>query len=197
MGAEKWRDEYSDSLRSKSVTIISDNDEAGAKHAEQVARSLHLKAASIKIAKLPEGIKDLSEWLGLSGEELQGFIDAAQEWSESASSQAKLLGLSTKQLLEVTVPNVKWLAWLLLAPGFSSILGTPESVAHSAEGGPDNRSRLNLVAARLTVPNIESRCNQLKLGHPLRFERRSPRTPFEPSRPAADATREVSGSVVA
>jgi hypothetical protein len=25
---------------------------------------------------------------------------------------------------------------------------------------------LNLVAGRLTVPNIESRCNQLKLGHP-------------------------------
>lgn len=30
----------------------------------------------------------------------------------------------------------------------------------------DHRSRLNLVASRLTVPNIESRCNQLKLGHP-------------------------------
>ncbi len=41
-----------------------------------------------------------------------------------------------------------------------------ESVAHSAEGGPDSKSRLNLVAGRLTVPNIESRCNQLKLGHP-------------------------------
>src|SRR5208337_4908853 len=44
--------------------------------------------------------------------------------------------------------------------------GTRESVAHSAEGGPDSRSRLNLLAGRLTVPNIESRCNQLKLGHP-------------------------------
>src|ERR1700719_1361564 len=42
--------------------------------------------------------------------------------------------------------------------------GTPESVAHSAEGGPFSRSRLNLVAGELTVPNIESRCNQLKLG---------------------------------
>jgi hypothetical protein len=25
---------------------------------------------------------------------------------------------------------------------------------------------LNSVAGRLTVPNIQSRCNQLKLGHP-------------------------------
>src|SRR6202030_3350171 len=46
--------------------------------------------------------------------------------------------------------------------------GTAESVAHSTEGGPDSGSRLNLVVGRLTVPNIESRRNQLKLGHPLR-----------------------------
>src|SRR2546422_6146285 len=47
--------------------------------------------------------------------------------------------------------------------------GTPKSVAPSAEGGSDRRSRLNLVAGRLTVPNIESRCNQLKLGHPRKL----------------------------
>ncbi len=40
--------------------------------------------------------------------------------------------------------------------------GTPESFTHSPEGGPDSRGRLNLVAGRLTVPNVESRCNQLK-----------------------------------
>jgi hypothetical protein len=45
--------------------------------------------------------------------------------------------------------------------------GAPESIAPSAERGPDSRSCLNLVAGRLTVPNIESCCNQLKLGHPL------------------------------
>jgi len=30
----------------------------------------------------------------------------------------------------------------------------------------DSARRLNLDAERLTVPNIESRCNQPKLGHP-------------------------------
>src|SRR5262252_2121200 len=44
--------------------------------------------------------------------------------------------------------------------------GAFESVQHSAEGGQKSGSRLNLVAGRLTVPNIKSRCNQLKLGHP-------------------------------
>jgi Phage integrase family len=36
----------------------------------------------------------------------------------------------------------------------------------AAEGGQNRRSRLNSVAGRPKVPNIESRCNQLKLGHP-------------------------------
>src|SRR5215471_2797760 len=49
--------------------------------------------------------------------------------------------------------------------------GAFESVAHSAEGGPSRRSRLNMVAGRLTVLNIESRCNQLKLGHPPQIHR--------------------------
>jgi hypothetical protein len=44
--------------------------------------------------------------------------------------------------------------------------GTAESVAHAADGGPVSRSRWNLVACRLTVAIIESRCNQLKLGQP-------------------------------
>ena len=47
--------------------------------------------------------------------------------------------------------------------------GTTESVAHSAEGGQDCRSRLNSVARSFTVPYIESRCNQPKLGHPLKL----------------------------
>src|SRR5437899_7969945 len=47
--------------------------------------------------------------------------------------------------------------------------GTTQSVAHSAEGGSHSRSRLNSIARRPKVPNIESRCNQLKLGHPRPF----------------------------
>src|SRR4029453_3344911 len=44
--------------------------------------------------------------------------------------------------------------------------GTPESVTYSAEGGTDSKSCLNFLERRLTVPNFESRCNQLKPGHP-------------------------------
>jgi len=55
---------------------------------------------------------------------------------------------------------------------------TSEPARHSAEGGQKNGSRLNLVAGRLRVPNIESRCYQLKLGHPLGEEGKVPSFTF-------------------
>ena len=61
-GAGKWKDEFSEVLRIKNVTIIADADEAGRKHAQQVARSLHLKARIVKVVELP-GAKDLTEWV--------------------------------------------------------------------------------------------------------------------------------------
>src|SRR5262249_31167343 len=45
--------------------------------------------------------------------------------------------------------------------------GALKPVAHSAEGGSKPRSRLKLVVGSITMLNIESHCNQLKLGHPL------------------------------
>ena len=79
-GAGKWKDEYSKFLRGKNVTIIPDNDEAGRKHANQVAQSLVGKAASIAICHLPEGVKDLSEW-PLSRESLIELVKRSPAWT--------------------------------------------------------------------------------------------------------------------
>jgi len=79
-GAEKWRDEYSELLRGKNCVIIPDNDEPGGKHAEKVARSLHLRAASIKLLRVPEKYKDLSEW-NPPREAFVLFVTNAAEWS--------------------------------------------------------------------------------------------------------------------
>src|SRR5262249_46390852 len=49
----KWLPEYSDSLGGCHVVIPPDNDEPGRNHAKTVARSLHGKAASVKILELP------------------------------------------------------------------------------------------------------------------------------------------------
>lgn len=87
-GAGKWKDEYSEFLCGKHVTIIPDNDEPGRKHADQVAKSVLGKAASVAICYLPEGIKDLSEW-PLSRESLVDLIKKSPPWT-SDSADASL-----------------------------------------------------------------------------------------------------------
>src|SRR5262249_117298 len=56
-GAGKWTKDYvkaySEALRGANVVILPDNDDAGRKHARQVARSLQGVAASVKVVPLP------------------------------------------------------------------------------------------------------------------------------------------------
>lgn len=52
-GAGCWRDEYSQYLKNRHVVILPDNDQAGRKHAQTIAKSLTSIAASIKIVELP------------------------------------------------------------------------------------------------------------------------------------------------
>jgi hypothetical protein len=69
MGAGKWRPEYSDHLAGRPVVILPDNDQPGRDHAQQVARSLQGKAASVKVLELP-GLPekgDVSDWISSGG----------------------------------------------------------------------------------------------------------------------------------
>lgn len=69
MGAGKWRDHYSDTLRGRHTIIIPDNDQPGREYAYQVAQSLQGKAASVRIVELP-GLPekgDASDWLASGG----------------------------------------------------------------------------------------------------------------------------------
>lgn len=81
-GANKWRDEYSETLRGAHVVIIPDKDEPGRRHAEQIAKSLYGKAASVKIAELPGAGKDVSDWLaaGYTREDLESLVAEAPEF---------------------------------------------------------------------------------------------------------------------
>lgn len=54
MGAKKWRDQYSDSLKGKDVILCPDNDPEGREHMTRVAQSLQGIAASIKWLDLPD-----------------------------------------------------------------------------------------------------------------------------------------------
>ena len=66
-GTGKWRSEYAETLRGKSVAIIPDADEPGRRHALSVAASLLGMAESVKVIELPRA-NDLSGWAETGGD---------------------------------------------------------------------------------------------------------------------------------
>lgn len=76
MGAGKWRDEYSESLRDRHVILVPDNDTSGVSHMKEIAKSLEHRAATIRWLELP-GLPpkgDLSDWV-LAGGTREGLLE--------------------------------------------------------------------------------------------------------------------------
>jgi hypothetical protein len=79
--AGKWKKQYSEFLRNRSVVIFPDNEEVGQKHAQDVAWSLMGVAKAVKIVNLPvlppKG--DISDWLDAGGtrDQLRDLVEAA------------------------------------------------------------------------------------------------------------------------
>jgi 5S rRNA maturation endonuclease (ribonuclease M5) len=126
-GAGKWRDEYSELLRGKRVPIIADADGPGRKHAQQVAESLHGKAASVKVLELP-GAKDLSEWVERGGtrEKLLELMRSAPEWNPQTGAPAQqgsriVLASAEEFLSRSSVNDRPWVAEGLLPAGSQTI----------------------------------------------------------------------------
>ncbi len=96
MGAGKWRDEYSETLRDRHVIVIGDNDTAGGKHAEQVARALHDMAAQVKVLDLPDlpDGGDVSDWLAAGGtsEQLVQLVDQAVPYEPKVEVEKSVVG---------------------------------------------------------------------------------------------------------
>lgn len=88
-GAGKWRNEYNEPLRGRLVCILPDNDDAGWRHAAQVASALHGTAASVKIVRLPDSPPkgDVSDYLNAGGtaEQLSALVADSPDWIPGAS----------------------------------------------------------------------------------------------------------------
>jgi putative DNA primase/helicase len=133
-GAGKWRDEYSEYLRGKSVTIIADADEPGRKHAQEVATSLWLRAASIKKFEL-RGAKDLSEWIERGGtrEALLGLIRDTPEWKPSDEPvNSEVVGVFGILASEVKQRRVEWLWFGRIPLGKVTVLDGDPGLGKSA-----------------------------------------------------------------
>jgi hypothetical protein len=83
-GAGKWTADHAEFLRRRRAIIVPDNDDAGRKHAQQVAQSLNGIAESVRVVELP-GLPakgDASDWLAAGGtkDALKRLADAAPGW---------------------------------------------------------------------------------------------------------------------
>ena len=66
LGAGKWLDEHSETLRGKAVIIFGDTgdpDHKGERHTKQVIQSLTGKAKVLKHVRLPDGFHDVSDYI--------------------------------------------------------------------------------------------------------------------------------------
>ena len=81
-GAGKWNKLSDDSaLHGKRVAIIADKDNAGRKHAADVAMRLQNRAAEIRVIELPGDGKDASDWRDAGGtaDELLSLVESASD----------------------------------------------------------------------------------------------------------------------
>ena len=86
-GAGKWLEQYSDQLAGRRIVIVPDNDDAGRKHAAQVAASLQSRGCKIRLLELPELPEkgDFSDWVGQGGtsDRLHDLLKASTLWRPS------------------------------------------------------------------------------------------------------------------
>jgi hypothetical protein len=88
-GAGKWTPDLNEWFRDRIVYILPDNDQQGAKHADQVARSLVGVAREIRIVPLPglSDREDVYDWIGRGGTAAQLEDIAAGVSPTSAAGQ--------------------------------------------------------------------------------------------------------------
>jgi len=109
-GAGKWQDQFSIYLAGKQVLILPDNDEAGIKHAETVARSAYRYCQGVKIVTIP-GLAakgDVSDFLKTRPAKELIEIAKTQLWWKPPEVETSLF-LSVTQFEEHAAESVDWM----------------------------------------------------------------------------------------
>ena len=136
-GAGKWRPEFSESLKGKSVVIIPDRDAPGEKHGKEIACSLWGKAKAIKVLLLPKG-KDVTEWKAAGGtlDDLRKLVEATLCLSEPPRLEevpvaGRLSLVSLRDLLAEPEERFEYLVENLLPSGGLSLLSAKPKTGKS------------------------------------------------------------------
>lgn len=141
MGAGKWREAFSQSLKGAELVILPDNDEPGKIHAEQVAASCVSAGAIVKVVPLPDlpPKGDVTDWLdaGHDVDALETLIGATPRWTGDAMQARKRTRWRLDELWEndaimrpppAIVPRLAW-------SGRSTLLAAREKAGKSTLTG--------------------------------------------------------------
>lgn len=120
-----WHDEYTQALKNADVIVLYDNDAAGLKRKELIARNLYGKVKKLRVVDLP-GIEyradhgqDVSDWLAMGNtvQQLLEIVDATPEYVNAQGApedcpRSSLRTISIEELLALELPPRE----MLLAP---------------------------------------------------------------------------------
>jgi hypothetical protein len=131
-GAGKWRSDYNKYFAGADAVVIPDNDEAGRKHAEDVARDLARAAISVRIVELrglPEK-GDISDWMdaGASQSDLETLVEDAKVFTPDQNTPAQVFSLvSAADLVARQFAEPKWAVPEIMAEGLTILAGKPKT----------------------------------------------------------------------
>ena len=123
-GAGKWREMDTAALYGAHVIILPDNDAAGVKHAERIAKEIYRHAKSVKVVELP-GLPekgDVTDWMAdiaHTSAELKAVVNSVSTWKPAVHFK----GHSLNDLRNL--PQREWLVEGLLAKGESVMIRGP------------------------------------------------------------------------
>lgn len=132
-GAGKWRDDYSAALKDRCVVILPDNDEAGGKHAREVAQALLSVAQSVRIVRLPElpPKGDVVDWIAHGGtkEKLIELVNAEPPFAAADDASNPWARAQTaRDFLQAETTDPKWIVRDVLAPGTVTFFASPRGL---------------------------------------------------------------------
>lgn len=138
LGAGKWREAYSESLKGAEVVILPDNDDVGKGHAEQVAASLVNQGCIVRVINLP-GLPakgDFSDWMADETNDIDRLwelIGTTPRWTGDAMMAKRRVRWRLDELWENDAimrpppPVVPRMAW----SGRSTLLAAREKIGKS------------------------------------------------------------------
>ena len=172
-GIKKWRDEYSEYLRSADVVVLPDNHAEGREHAQQVVASLRGIAKRVRVLDIGQhwaecpGKGDISDWLaaGHTAEELSAMVTTLPEVAAAADDHSSAAEPpSVVNVVSVVWPGMAGAAYHGLAGEVVRIIG-PHSEADpvallvqflTATGNLMGRTAYYQVESDRHCPNIFS-----------------------------------------